>query len=192
MANICCDDVYFYSDTNPKGIKSLWADLTASIDLSPTGSWIGNLFQHKKIPTTGVCLRGTVTYMEQNEEGILLDLSTAWSPLYDAYRAVSSFYNVSFVCKSIEPEEDVYFNTDTTGRFFPEEYMITIHDEDEVTPLGRKVSEVLEDWAVYGSGQELLDSFQKLGYPASSVEELETLLSEQDIVIHAFENPQEI
>lgn len=31
MANICCDDVYFFSDDNTEGIEALWKDLQASI-----------------------------------------------------------------------------------------------------------------------------------------------------------------
>lgn len=192
MANICSDDVYFYSDNNPEGLQHLWEDLEASIDRNPIRSFIGSLFEYKKIPTDGVCLRGMVTYRERNDDGILLDLSTAWSPLYDAYRAIAAYYEVEFVCKSIEPGVGIYFNTDRNGRFFPEEYMITIEDGDEVTPLGKKVTDVLEDWAVYESGQKLMDTFHNLGYKASSLDELELLLGEQNICIHAFENPYNI
>lgn len=192
MANICSDDVYFYSDTNPKGLQCLWEDLEASIDRDPVKSSISSLFQYKKIPTAGICLRGMVTYMEHNEDGILLDLDTAWTPLYDAYRAIAAYYEVDFVCKSIEPGAGIYFNTDRNGRFFPEEYMITIEDENEVTPLGKKVTDVLEDWAVYESGQKLMDTFLNLGYEAGSLDELELLLEEQNIRIHAFENPYNI
>lgn len=189
MANVCSDDVYFYSDTNLEGLQRLWEDLASSIDLCPSDSWIGKLFTYKGIPTAGICLRGDVTYMERNADGILLDLVTAWTPLYDAYRAIAGHYDVAFVCKSFEPGCGIYFNTDTSGRFFPERYLVTIQDEEEITPLGRKVSEVLEDWAVYCSEEELLDAFRSFGYTASSEKELNRLLEKQDIEIHAFENP---
>ena len=189
MANICSDDLYFYSYSNPEGLQNLWEDIEASINTSPTDAWIGRLFQCKGIPTTGICLYGTVTYKERNIDGILLELSTAWSPLYDAYRTIASHYKVSFVCRSIEPGVGIYFNTDTEGRFFPEEYMLSINDENELTPLGNKVCEVLEDWSLFSSSQEILDTFGRLGYDASSFDELKMLLEEQDIYIHSFENP---
>lgn len=56
MANICGDDVYFFSSTNPDGLLSLWEDLEASIVICPDAdkAWIGNLFEYKGIDTTDI------------------------------------------------------------------------------------------------------------------------------------------
>ena len=50
MANICCDDVIFYTEGNPEGLYDLWEDLETYIILNqnPDLCWIGNLFSHKK------------------------------------------------------------------------------------------------------------------------------------------------
>lgn len=68
MANICCDDVIFYTEGNPEGLYDLWEDLETHIILNqnPDLCWIGNLFSHKKIDSTGISLRGNVSYMEWN------------------------------------------------------------------------------------------------------------------------------
>ena len=60
MANICCDDVIFYTEGNPEGLYDLWEDLETYIILNqnPDLCWIGNLFSHKKIDSTGISLRG--------------------------------------------------------------------------------------------------------------------------------------
>lgn len=61
MANICCDDVYFYSDQYPERLQTLWNDLKTSIILPsqhPDNCWIGNLFQYKKIHSENLSLRG--------------------------------------------------------------------------------------------------------------------------------------
>lgn len=99
MANICCDDVIFYTEGNPKGLYDLWEDLETYIILNqnPDLCWIGNLFSHKKIDSTGISLRGNISYMEWNDTYILLSLSTAWSPLYEAYQAIAASYHLSFV-----------------------------------------------------------------------------------------------
>lgn len=34
MANICCDDVYFYSTDNPNGLNALWDDLNKAISFN--------------------------------------------------------------------------------------------------------------------------------------------------------------
>ena len=98
MANICCDDVIFYTEGNPEGLYDLWEDLETYIILNqnPDLCWIGNLFSHKKIDSTGISLRGNVSYMEWNDTYILLSLETAWTPLYEAYQAIAAAYHVPF------------------------------------------------------------------------------------------------
>lgn len=95
MANICCDDVIFYTEGNPEGLYDLWEDLETYIILNqnPDLCWIGNLFSHKKIDSTGISLRGNVSYMEWNDTYILLSLETAWTPLYEAYQAIAAGLN---------------------------------------------------------------------------------------------------
>ena len=65
MANICCDDVYFYSESHPEYLTALWEDLETSIVFCRNEdlAWIGNLFRLKNISTDGISLRGTVIYM---------------------------------------------------------------------------------------------------------------------------------
>ena len=124
MANICCDDVIFYTEGNPEGLYDLWEDLETYIILNqnPDLCWIGNLFSHKKIDSTGISLRGNVSYMEWNDTYILLSLETAWTPLYEAYQAIAAAYHVPFVMQSIEPGERIYYNTDEAHLFFPDRY----------------------------------------------------------------------
>ena len=128
MANICCDDVIFYTEGNPEGLYDLWEDLETYIILNqnPDLCWIGNLFSHKKIDSTGISLRGNVSYMEWNDTYILLSLETAWTPLYEAYQAIAAAYHVPFVMQSIEPGERIYYNTDEAHLFFPDRYCVRL------------------------------------------------------------------
>ena len=139
MANICCDDVIFYTEGNPEGLYDLWEDLETHIILNqnPDLCWIGNLFSHKKIDSTGISLRGNVSYMEWNDTYILLSLSTAWSPLYESYQAIAAAYHLSFVMQSMEPGERIYYNTDAAHIFFPDRYCIRLYEESLVTPSGK-------------------------------------------------------
>ena len=121
MANLCLDDVYFYSDEHPERIQELWEDLEASIILStckPDDRWFGNILQYKSINTENIYLRGSVCYMTYDNDAILLSMETCWEPLYEAYRVVADTYGVSFVMQSIEPGFEIYENTDDTGRLF--------------------------------------------------------------------------
>lgn len=191
MANICCDDVYFYSESNLENLNALWEDLEKSIifchdeDLA----WIGNLFQTKDICTEGISLRGTVIYMERNDDTILLSTSAAWSPLYGAYCAIADAYQVDFVMQAIEPGCNIYINTDHCGKYFPDRYAVSVGDEDFLTPAGFPVGTKLEYGELFATDDSLLERFAEMGYPAGTLEMLEQLLEDTGMEIHRFKDP---
>lgn len=191
MANICCDDVYFYSQSNPEHLDALWEDLETSIVFCSNEdlAWIGNLFELKKIFAEGISLRGTVIYMERNSGNILLSTSTAWSPLYEAYQAIAKAYQVDFVMQSIEPGCSIYTNTDHSGQYFPDRYAVSIEDETFLTPTGIPVGEKLEYGELFTTDAALLERFAEMGYPADKLEMLDTLLEDTGVEVHYFEDP---
>lgn len=191
MANVCCDDVIFYADDNPDGLQCLWEDLESAIVicLDADKSSIGNLFQLKGIDTSGIGLRGSVIYMERTCESILVELETAWSPLYEAYSAIADSYDVSFVLKAIEPGCLIYYNTDIDGRYFSEKYIISIEDKSFKTPSDIMICKKLEYGDVFETDQGLLKAFAALGYHAESVTALLAMLQDTGITIHTFTNP---
>ena len=170
MANICCDDVIFYTEGNPEGLYDLWEDLETYIILNqnPDLCWIGNLFSHKKIDSTGISLRGNVSYMEWNDTYILLSLETAWTPLYEAYQAIAAAYHVPFVMQSIEPGERIYYNTDEAHLFFPDRYCVRLYEESLLTPCGLIIGEKLEDGEPFETETDVLERFRDCGYPAAN------------------------
>lgn len=190
MPNLCFDDICFYSDTNPQGLSELWYDLERSIVICPHHalSWIGNLFAYKKLNTDGIGLRGNISFMERNDDNILISADTAWSPLYDAYAAIARAYGVSFVMESIEPGFNIYYNTDESGIFFPDKYLVKIDDESLVTPSGSVLSQELENGEPFPSEESLLQKFSELGYHAKSIQELQEMLDEK-VTICEFTNP---
>ena len=191
MANICCDDVYFYSESHPEYLTALWEDLETSIVFCRNEdlAWIGNLFRLKNISTDGISLRGTVIYMERNDDNILLGTSAAWPSLYDAYHAIAEAYQVDFVMQSIEPGCNIYINTDHSGQYFPDHYTVSIEDESHLTPTGIPIGKNLEYGEMFSTEASLLERFAELGYPAHTLEELDGLLEDTGIEIHCFEDP---
>ena len=191
MANICCDDVYFYSESHPEYLTALWEDLETSIIFCRNEdlAWIGNLFRLKNISTDGISLRGTVIYMERNDDNILLGTSAAWSPLYDTYHAIAEAYQVDFVMQSIEPGCNIYINTDHSGQYFPDHYAVSIEDESYLTPADIPIGRKLEYGELFTTEAVLLERFAELGYPANTLEMLDTLLEDTGIEIHCFEDP---
>lgn len=191
MANICCDDVYFYSQSNPEYLAALWEDLETSIVFcrNEDMAGIGNLFELKGIPTEGLSLRGTVISMERNPDNILLTTSAAWSPLYEAYHAIAEAYHVDFVMQSIEPGCCTYINTDHSGQYFPDHYAVSIEDEAFLTPAGIPVGEKLEYGELFTTDATLLERFAEMGYPADTPEILDTLLEDTGMEVYCFEDP---
>lgn len=191
MANICCDDVYFYSLSNPEHLAALWEDLETSIIFCHNEdlAGIGNLFELKGIPTEGFSLRGTVISMERNQDNIFLSTSAAWSPLYDAYHAIAEAYQVDFAMQSIEPGCNIYINTNHSGQYFPDHYAVSIEDESYLTPADIPVGKKLEYGELFTTEAALLERFAELGYPANTLEMLDTLLEDTGIEVHSFEDP---
>ena len=191
MANICCDDVYFYSQSNPEHLAALWEDLETSIVFCSNEdlAWIGNLFELKKISAEGISLRGTIIYMERNPDNILLSTSAAWSPLYEAYQAIAETYQVDFVMQSIEPGCNTYINTDYSGQYFPDHYAVSVEDEAFLTPAGIPVGEKLEHEELFTTDAALLGRFAEMGYPADTLEMLDTLLEDTGMEVRCFEDP---
>ena len=190
MANICCDDVYFYSKSNPEHLAALWEDLETSIVFCRNEdlAGIGSLFELKGIPTEGLSLRGTVISMVRNEDNLLLSTSAAWSPLY-AYHAIAESYQVDFAMQSIEPGCNIYINTDHSGQYFPDHFAVSIEDESYLTPADIPIGRKLEYGELFTTEAVLLERFAELGYPANTLEMLDTLLEDTGIEIHCFEDP---
>lgn len=110
MANICCDDVIFYTEGNPEGLYDLWEDLETYIILNqnPDLCWIGNLFSHKKIDSTGISLRGNVSYIFNNSMS-----SSTIKILYATF--ITSFYQYT-TKKTINKQQEKHFEPPIAGR----------------------------------------------------------------------------
>ena len=107
--------------------------------------------------------------MERNENNILLCAETAWFPLYKAYTAIAQAYDIEFVMLSMEPEEEIYFNTDHSGIYFPDKYIVRMDDEDFITPSGIRLGEKIEHGETFASIKGLLMRFEDVGYKARSL-----------------------
>ncbi len=126
--------------------------------------------------------------MERNDDNILISADAAWSPLYDAYAAIAQTYGVSFVMESIEPGFNIYYNTDESGIFFPDKYLVKIDDESLVTPSGAVLCHEIENGESFSSEESLLQKFSEFGYQAKSIQELQKMLDEKATICE-FTNP---
>lgn len=89
----------------------------------------------------------------------------------------------------IEPGCGIYYNTDLTGDFFPDEYCVTYCNESYITPSGESLGQRVEIEECFSSEASLLQRFHDLGYSADSYQQLKLLTEDYEIWIHQFENP---
>lgn len=126
--------------------------------------------------------------MTQTDGGILLELDTAWRPLYDVYQVLANAYQLFFVMESTETGCGIFYSTDDSGIFFKSRYCVT-GDTEIVTPCGRKLYERVDYGETFSSEAALLDWFKELGYQKKSVTELADTLEKRGVYIHSFFNP---
>ena len=169
----------------------MWEDLETSIVFCRNEdlAGIGKLFELKCIPAEGFSHRETVISMERNQDNIFLSTSAAWSPLYDAYHVIAEAYQVDFAMQSIEPGCNIYINTDHSGQYFPDHFAVSIEDESYLTPADIPVGKKLEYGELFTTEAALLERFAELGYPANTLEMLDTLLEDTGIEVRCFEDP---
>ena len=91
--------------------------------------------------------------------------------------------------QSIEPGCNIYINTDHSGQYFPDHYAVSIEDESYLTPADIPIGRKLEYGELFTTKAVLLERFAELGYPANTLEMLDTLLEDTGIEIHCFEDP---
>jgi hypothetical protein len=91
--------------------------------------------------------------------------------------------------QSIEPGFSIYTNTDHSGQYFPDRYAVSIEDEAFLISTGIPVSEKLEYGELFTTDAALLERFAEMGYPADTLEMLDTLLEDTGMEVHCFEDP---
>lgn len=91
--------------------------------------------------------------------------------------------------QSIKPGCNTYINTDYSGRYFPDHYAVSMEDEAFLTPTGIPVGEKLEYGELFTTDAALPGRFAELGYPADTLEILDTLLEDTGMEVHCFEDP---
>ncbi|MCH5248368.1 MAG: hypothetical protein J1E98_00475 [Lachnospiraceae bacterium] len=193
MANVCSDTVFFFpkDDTTGDNILKLKENLLSCYP--DTGysadTRIVLLFKHLNIPTDGIYLRGDIVYMDIKDTCIRLDLETAWSPLYDAYREIASYYGLDFVLRAEEPGERIFINTDIYGIYLDVRYRVLLElDTDaEGTAYEKMLKEETDTEVYFFHETDLLEWFAKYGISAGSYDELEDKLDPDYVSINLYD-----
>ena len=66
---------------------------------------------------------------------------------------------------------------------------MSVEDEAFLTPAGILAGEKLEHGELFTTDATLMERFAEMGYPADTLEMLDTLLGDTGIEVHCFEDP---
>lgn len=152
MPNWCSTRYYFYSDTETgkAQLEALYKRLEKAIEPrhrrilnSDFGNdWLGNVIlelcpQYLKLTSTSVTcsynnsaiqFRGFIVFMEYSD-ALIVDTETAWCPMpemWDMILAECGYTDINYVYQAEEPGNDLYINTDVSGRVFLDKYYVDI------------------------------------------------------------------
>lgn len=136
MANWCRNVFAIYSKNDSElgkaQLKRLFAQLRKVTQIDyPKGTenhnWYGLLSVMRGKDKEDVCARGSIDYTQWCGDHILMGTETAWEPQDDVVRDMLDCKECSELAVELFAEEDgneIFINTDTTGRFFPEKYVL--------------------------------------------------------------------
>ena len=136
MSNWCTNVFAIYpkndSELGKVQLKRLFAQLRKVTQIDyPIGTgkhnWYGLLSVMRGKDEADVYARGTINYTQWCEDHILMGTETAWEPQDDVVRDMLDCKECSELAVALLAEEDgneIYINTDTTGRFFTEKYVL--------------------------------------------------------------------
>jgi hypothetical protein len=122
-------------------------------------------------------------------------METAWGALPEVWNAMADRYGLEYVYISEEPGNEVYVNTDTSGRFFTTRYMLDYFDIEDLeldseteAKFGERLREICAETKYYDSFNEVMNDFKEFGFAVNQIEELNECLDRFNIRVYEFDS----
>lgn len=172
MANWCSNVFAIYptndSDLGKAQLKRLFAQLRKVTQIDyPEGTdkhdWYGLLSLMRGKEESEIAARGSIDGIRWNDDHIIVETQTAWEPQDDVVREMldcTECSELDFVFIAEEPGNEIYVNTDTSGRFFSDRYVL----DYDLSPATGLVGEggVGDDRDYYSDAESLLRQFHTI------------------------------
>ena len=137
LPNWCSNTHVFYTnDENKDELLRLYNNLSAVMQTPATikndfePGWLGQVAINHGLDWEKISCRGSIEHLDEYEPGrsfFKLESETAWSPTDALWEAVIAEYSgVSYVYIAEEPGNEIFTNTDYSGVYFPEKYLLDI------------------------------------------------------------------
>lgn len=194
MPNWCSTDIMFYGEQ--KQVQALLQTLEA-IRNNPQGGksdfgngWLGHIVKHFDL-NPEIRHRGSIIDIyEHSDDAFMVTCEDAWAPMVELWRAViEHFPEVSFDIRAEEPGCGLYLNTDTSGVYFPDRFLVEL---DYDYALNEEIKQIAEAWPIrpgdrefYENEKDLLDDMSR--FFDMHVEDMEVLNREIEIFNETYE-----
>lgn len=193
MGNLCMDTVVFYAenDAQEAGLQKLKeAVFSCYPEYSPSqDTRMAKIFEQNNLSIEGLYLRGDVIHSAIEDDRVTLDCDAAWRPMWDAYNALATYFNVNLVMQAEEPGSDIYINTDSDGTYLPTHYKLVLDGRPDDNSLDAILAAADGDTDIYfDSESSLLQWFRNGGIDAKSLDELRSKLDNDYVTIHEYVN----
>ena len=201
MPNWCANTIAFYQADNGNDLlDAFYADIQkyqnfTDPETGKPSNWVGHWFDEKRINTASMYTRGFFTSCELYSSHVLINMETAWGALPEVWDSMASRYGLEYVYISEECGNEVYVNTDMSGRFFQTRYILDYFDVDDLNldseteaKYGVQLREIGSETKYYDSFDEVTNDFKCFGFAANQIEELNGCLERFSIRVYEFDS----
>lgn len=191
MCNWCSNRFVVHGDKGQ--LLRFYMDMTKAIsahpDFTPVDNswkqqWVGNLFlqagysENEVRNSDEINCRGDVIEIGLEKDYVYIDDETAWGPNDGSMQKMldEKYPGLEMVFRCEEPGMGVFVNTDETGRFLPERYIVDIYSEnDDITSdydYARTATDVMEMLARAAGvpAEEIIAHVAKEGKPVELID----------------------
>jgi hypothetical protein len=130
MPNWCDTEVAFVGE-NVEKLYNDWQEADKKFKKEGAQHWLGRLFLYKNVlkEHRPYCRSFVIRIYIKSKNVLFMRNMDAWEPMINAYNKIADMYNLDFVIKAEEPGQEIYLNSDATGRYFSERYIFEFFGE---------------------------------------------------------------
>ena len=198
MPNWCCSTIAFYQEDGGNArAEAFYADILKYQNFKDSdgkhSSWVGHWLQSNRMDIETINSRCFFVSCELLEDHIRVEMETAWEPLPEVWDLMAEKYELSYVYIAEESGNEVYVNTDATGRFFTTRYMASFYNAYYEGPgvevmkgIGKRLREFDGETMYFDSWEEVEKAFKELGLSFADIAGLNKELGTFKIKVYEY------
>jgi hypothetical protein len=196
MANWASNSIAFYQEDGGNALlQAFYADVQKYVESGD--DWVGHMLESNRVNTDEMYTRGFFQCCVLNSDHVRVDMETAWGPLPEVWDKMAEKYGLAYVYISEECGMSVYVNTDVSGRFFCDRYLLDYFVVEDLglspymlTKYGERLRELSGETTYYEDFDDVLNDFKSLGFRGDNLEDLNEYLGKFNLRVHEFDSQE--